>query len=573
MVVSESLPVTTCERTTNRRKPLTVPEIADDSTTLAAAMAYAAAGWYVGPLRVGTKHPGSRLGIGWPQQTSRDPKMLTAWFAGTSDGIFLHCGRSGAVVFDVDSPELVPRILAEHQHSAPYQSTRSDSPGRGHYVFAAPDGVILGNGAGKLGSAWGDVRGNNGVIVVEPSVHPNSEGRYQWQRCGEVPQLPAELLELLETPPHVVLVPPEGTGTGVSYWRSVIIGGDGLERYGSRSDAAMAAAVGYVNAGASDSEWFDAMTTPGAALDYALRDRNGKQRTDTAHRLERDWEKAVAFVRDRPAVGNKSSARLAISLARNRASLTRWSGQRGTTDCLVIGAIHDMADDLGSLIVSAACRSVSESSGVTASTAALSLKRLSDDGVWIRLEDAETQHHAATYRILLPAVTDIPMTTAEPDTRAEGQQQPHELARHDAFAWKGLGRIPAIILAALGDQGRSVSDLAELIGYQRRTVAKHLRALSDYDLASYSALTGTWVRIEHANAIEHLDAIADCLDTNGTAERRRQLYERHRLAYAIVCELRGVEWTLRPRLTPRQRERIRERKRERTAVATGRMVA
>lgn len=176
--------------------PLWIPEIPPDTDNLTAAMAYANAGWYVLPVKRRTKSPGSVVGKHWQRKSSRDPQQLAAWFAGTDHGIALHCGRSGAVVFDVDRPEAAPEILRRHLIGAPYQSTRPDSPRRGHYVFAMPFGRTLGNGTGKLSGAWGDVRGANGVIVVEPTPHPDG-GEYRWQQRGPVPPLPDGLATLL----------------------------------------------------------------------------------------------------------------------------------------------------------------------------------------------------------------------------------------------------------------------------------------------------------------------------------------------------------------------------------------
>lgn len=162
-------------------RDLSIPVIGDDTDTLTAALLYIACGWYVLPVKRGTKKPGSVVGDNWQAKSSRDPKQITAWFAGTDHDIALHCGRSGAVVFDVDDPGKLPDVLRKHLHAAPYQSTRPDVPGRGHYVFAMPAGRCLGNGTGRLGSGWGEVRGLNGVIIAEPSSHADG-GRYRWER-------------------------------------------------------------------------------------------------------------------------------------------------------------------------------------------------------------------------------------------------------------------------------------------------------------------------------------------------------------------------------------------------------
>ncbi|GAA1994235.1 hypothetical protein GCM10009799_20410 [Nocardiopsis rhodophaea] len=180
---------------------LTVPDINPDAGTIAAALAYAECGWYVLPVDPGTKHPGSVVGKGWPAKSSRDPEVIADWFLLDGHALALHVGRSGGIVFDVDRPDAAPQALtdAAKQHVAPFQSTREDAPGRGHYVFAAPPGRTLGNGAGRLGRDWGEVRGRNGIIIVEPSVHAKASegGRYAWTRTGPVPTLPDQVAELL----------------------------------------------------------------------------------------------------------------------------------------------------------------------------------------------------------------------------------------------------------------------------------------------------------------------------------------------------------------------------------------
>lgn len=190
------------------------------------------------------KNPGSVVGKGWQRQSSRDPKVITAWFAGTEHLIALHCGRSGVVVFDVDNPDKLPEVLARHlclppdtvwhggtppkmgidkefpieefvgainrkmgsltapppiAHVPPYQSSRPDQPGRGHYVFAMPLNRTIGNSGGRLGGDWGEVRGLNGVIIGAPSQHSDKGGEYRWQRGGLVPEeLPVDLADQID---------------------------------------------------------------------------------------------------------------------------------------------------------------------------------------------------------------------------------------------------------------------------------------------------------------------------------------------------------------------------------------
>ncbi len=186
---------------------LHVPVITPDMDVTRAALAYAAAGWYVIPVKHDTKAP-TVVGKGWHHQSSRDPEQIVAWFAGTNHALGLHVGRSGAIVFDVDEPDYIPAVLkhAIVTEAPPYQSTRVDVPNRGHFVFATPPGRHLGNGRGQVlhpihKAKWGEVRGANGIIVVQPSEHTKPGGRYQWinedDEAQEVPELPSDLADLL----------------------------------------------------------------------------------------------------------------------------------------------------------------------------------------------------------------------------------------------------------------------------------------------------------------------------------------------------------------------------------------
>lgn len=180
---------------------LAIPEVRPNDDALGAALRYAAAGFYVLPVLIATKHPGSVVGDRWQHQSSRDPDTIAAWFAGTSHGLALHMGRSGAVGFDVDRPENVPAglVKAIEESAPPFQSTRTDVDGRGHYLFAMPSDRMLGNGTGRLCGSWGEIRGKNGILVVAPSVHEQGAdgGRYAWQVVGPLPVLPAAVADLL----------------------------------------------------------------------------------------------------------------------------------------------------------------------------------------------------------------------------------------------------------------------------------------------------------------------------------------------------------------------------------------
>jgi hypothetical protein len=181
---------------------ISIPSNTENMTALEAALAWAADGFFILPIDPKTKHAGSVVGVGWPDKSSRNPKQIESWFRpGTTYGLAIHLGKSGAIAFDVDDPSQLPHRLREWimLENVPFQSTRTDDPLRGHYIFAAPEGSNYGNSKGLLKGAWGEVRGKNGIIVASPTPHSKhvEGGQYVWKRAGIVPPLPFALQKLL----------------------------------------------------------------------------------------------------------------------------------------------------------------------------------------------------------------------------------------------------------------------------------------------------------------------------------------------------------------------------------------
>ena len=181
---------------------ISIPSNTENMTALEAALAWAADGFFILPIDPKTKHAGSVVGVGWPDKSSRDPKQIESWFRpGTTYGLAIHLGKSGAIAFDVDDPSQLPHRLREWimLENVPFQSTRTNDPLRGHYIFATPEGSDYGNSKGLLKGAWGEVRGKNGIIVASPTPHSKHAegGQYVWKRAGIVPPLPFALQKLL----------------------------------------------------------------------------------------------------------------------------------------------------------------------------------------------------------------------------------------------------------------------------------------------------------------------------------------------------------------------------------------
>lgn len=214
---------------------LSIPTFVGTETVLECAYAYVDCGWWIVPITKGTKNPGSILGKGWPQLSSNKKSQLDVWLKDYNDrGIALHTGPSGAYIADVDNPDELTDALrkALHESRAPYQSTRSNVEGRGHYVFSLPKGVKYTNSPGSLGSAWGEIRTGNSVIVVEPTLHEkcNEGARYKWLSGGEVPLLPVEIASRL----------PRGSSASLSNETVIELNGAGLEQYVTSMNQALA---------------------------------------------------------------------------------------------------------------------------------------------------------------------------------------------------------------------------------------------------------------------------------------------------------------------------------------------
>ena len=195
---------------------------------LAAALAYAARGWHVFPLRPGQKRPA--LAADWEgRATTDEDRIRRCWGHGVYN-IGIACGRSGLVVVDLDTPKdpgeapppgwALPGIscgadvfaeLAARRGERLPVDTFSVRTGRGglHLYFTAPAGVELGNSAGRLG--WlVDTRGRGGYVVAAGSV---VDGRSYTVMCdAPAAPLPAWIAGLLQRPVPAARL---GTAAGV----------------------------------------------------------------------------------------------------------------------------------------------------------------------------------------------------------------------------------------------------------------------------------------------------------------------------------------------------------------------
>ncbi|MEU4371830.1 bifunctional DNA primase/polymerase, partial [Micromonospora chersina] len=220
-----------------------------DNPLLTAALAHAARGWHVFPLRPDDKRPAfpdhtaddctgrdprCRTGhVGWEARATTDPDRIRRAWTARPYGIGLACGPSGLVVVDLDTRKdgtagptgLDTLTDLAAQHGAGIDPTYTVTTGRGgtHLYYRHPDdGPALRNTAGTLGPMV-DTRAHGGYVVAAGST---VAGRpYAVDLDTDPAPLSAWLAGLLAPaplPPQRPVVVDLGTGRASGYVRAAV---------------------------------------------------------------------------------------------------------------------------------------------------------------------------------------------------------------------------------------------------------------------------------------------------------------------------------------------------------------
>jgi KaiC/GvpD/RAD55 family RecA-like ATPase len=160
------------------------------------ALGYAARRWFVFPLEPRSKVP--FRGTRGFQEASVNPTHVERWWQRCpAANIGLWPGPSGLVVVDVDGPDEEQRaqelgLLTEQT----LVSISGRAEGGRHLYFSAPTGEpIRGNGQKATGLV---IRGQDGYVVLPPSVHPATSQLYRWVgTIADIRPIPPTLLTLL----------------------------------------------------------------------------------------------------------------------------------------------------------------------------------------------------------------------------------------------------------------------------------------------------------------------------------------------------------------------------------------
>ncbi|WP_405532093.1 bifunctional DNA primase/polymerase [Streptomyces avidinii] len=208
---------------------------------LDAALAVAGRGWPVFPLRPRSKAPalhrqdrcpetGVCAGghVKWEQRATTDPAIITRCWSHKPYNIGLATGPAGLIVIDLDMPKAnssqdapggADNLLALCERAGqpvPATLTVRTPSGGTHLYFTAPEGVRLGNTAGKLAPLV-DTRAHGGYVVAPGST--TAAGLYEVTDSSPVAELPNWLLSLLQPPapaPVRRLVAPAVSGTSAA---------------------------------------------------------------------------------------------------------------------------------------------------------------------------------------------------------------------------------------------------------------------------------------------------------------------------------------------------------------------
>lgn len=133
------------------------------------ALAYAALGWPVLPIRARTKLPAGGQGL---KHATTDTNTIRGWFKRWPDaGVGVSLEAAGLCAIDIDPRNGTTKTPADY----PATLTARTGGGGWHLIYRAPPGLAL---PGKLNPGV-DIK-HRGYIIVEPSIHPNGV-RYEWQ--------------------------------------------------------------------------------------------------------------------------------------------------------------------------------------------------------------------------------------------------------------------------------------------------------------------------------------------------------------------------------------------------------
>ncbi len=206
---------------------------------LEAALKYLAFGWSVIPAAERAKRPIVR----WQAYQNGLPsrEQVQSWFRRWPNAnLSVVTGAvSGIIVLDIDPKHGGRDSLAalEKRHGALPETVEAETGGGGRHLYFSYPGHEVRNRAGMAPGL--DLRGEGGVIIVPPSIHPSGKP-YRWVP-GHAPD------EIALAPLPIWLLEPrfggdEQLGRPLQYWRALVK--EGVEE--GRRNSTVASFAGHL---------------------------------------------------------------------------------------------------------------------------------------------------------------------------------------------------------------------------------------------------------------------------------------------------------------------------------------
>lgn len=163
------------------------------ASKLDAALALAARGFQVFPIKAGAKYP--PLVKNWPAQATTNSTQISSWFTKWPDAnVGIHCKGLGVLDVDVRSGGDQSLVKIEINGLPETLTTRTPTGGE-HIFYRLPEGHPgVPNGANKLGPGI-DIKSTNGYVVAPGSEVP--AGRYRFEADVPITDAPTWLVQEL----------------------------------------------------------------------------------------------------------------------------------------------------------------------------------------------------------------------------------------------------------------------------------------------------------------------------------------------------------------------------------------
>jgi hypothetical protein len=145
---------------------------------LDSALALAAIGLSVFPLKHGAKEPDTRRGF---YDATCNPATIKRWFGGGyKRNLAVRTGQaSGVWVLDVDDPTALENLAAQ----GPIPVTRLSQSSRGLHFWFKTTAIPIPSSASRVATGI-DVKAEGGYVAVPPSLHPTGAVYQTCLRCA-----------------------------------------------------------------------------------------------------------------------------------------------------------------------------------------------------------------------------------------------------------------------------------------------------------------------------------------------------------------------------------------------------